>query len=99
MFLCNTHIKILLCHVLQVLQRTLRVDHVKDYRPPDQDDKNVDDVTKIVRAEGVAPQPLPPSGSDDEDVLLPLDGKGTVSRLCIWQALRADLTNYFLVLF
>lgn len=54
------------------MQRTIRVDHVKDYRPPDQDDKNVDDVTKIVRAEGIAPRPLTPSASEDDD-LIPLE--------------------------
>lgn len=57
------------------MQRTLRVDHVKDYRPPDQDDENVDDVTNMVRAEGVAPRPLTPTDSED-DFMLPMQGKG-----------------------
>ncbi|XP_067948572.1 RNA-binding motif protein, X-linked 2-like isoform X2 [Watersipora subatra] len=58
----------------KILQRTIRVDHVKDYRPPDQDDKNVDDVTKMVRAEGVAPRALTPD-SENEGYLLPLSDK------------------------
>jgi len=54
------------------LQRTIRVDHVKDYKPPDQDDKNIDEVTKAVRAEGIAPCPLTPSDSgEDDEFLLP----------------------------
>lgn len=63
----------LICY--QVLQRTLRVDHVKDYRPPDQDDKNADDITKVVRAEGVAPRPITPSESSEDEDLMPLDSK------------------------
>ena len=59
----------------QILQRTLRVDHVKDYRPPDEDDKNADDITKKVRAEGVAPRPLTPSDSSDDEAILPIDSK------------------------
>ena len=56
--------------ITQILQRTLRVDHVKDYRPPDEDDKNADDITVKVRAEGVAPRPLTPSDSSDEEAIL-----------------------------
>lgn len=68
--------------IVQILQRTIRVDHVKDYKPPDEEDKNVDEVTRRVRAEGVAPRPLTPSGDEDDDFLVPFDEeKGFSSRL------------------
>lgn len=48
---------------------------MKDYRPPDQDDKNADDITKVVRAEGVAPRPITPSESSEDEDLMLLDSK------------------------
>jgi len=48
---------------------------VKDYRPPDEDDKHADDLTKKIRAEGVAPRPLTPS-EDSDDSILSFEDKG-----------------------
>lgn len=39
--------------------KTLRVDHVKDYKPPKDDDK-IDDVTRRLQMEGCAPKPQIP---------------------------------------
>lgn len=60
--------KVNLTHcVHQIKGRTLRVDHVKDYRPP-KDSEDIDDVTKILREEGCAPSvPVSSSSSEDEE--------------------------------
>ncbi|XP_057331566.1 RNA-binding motif protein, X-linked 2 [Microplitis mediator] len=39
----------------KILGRTIRVDHVSDYKPP-KDSKRVDDVTKKLRSEGCGPK-------------------------------------------
>jgi len=67
---------------IKICGRTIRVDHVKDYKPPKESDK-LDDVTREIRRTGCGPgvqlpgvQPLPQSASrdDDDDVyLLPYD--------------------------
>ncbi len=46
---------------LQLLGRTLKVDHVANYKPP-KEDKDVDDITKALREGGCAPK----VSSDDE---------------------------------
>lgn len=38
----------------QIKGRTIRVDHVKNYRPP-KDHEDIDDVTKRLREDGCAP--------------------------------------------
>lgn len=43
----------------QILGKTLRVDHVKDYKPPKADDK-MDEETKKLQMEGCAPKPQIP---------------------------------------
>ncbi|KAJ8266893.1 hypothetical protein GJAV_G00135870 [Gymnothorax javanicus] len=50
---------------IKIKGRTIRVDHVKDYRPP-KDHEDIDDVTKRLREEGCAPQ-RPPSSSSESD--------------------------------
>lgn len=50
----------------QIKGRTLRVDHVKDYRPP-KDSEDIDDVTKSLREEGCAPSAPASSSSSEED--------------------------------
>ncbi|MEQ2176577.1 hypothetical protein GOODEAATRI_029362, partial [Goodea atripinnis] len=40
---------------IKIKGRTIRVDHVKDYRPP-KDHEDIDDVTKHLREEGCAPK-------------------------------------------
>ncbi|KAK5617739.1 hypothetical protein CRENBAI_000834 [Crenichthys baileyi] len=40
---------------IKIKGRTIRVDHVKDYRPP-KDHEDIDDVTKRLREEGCAPK-------------------------------------------
>lgn len=61
------HFKKLIWHIVnQIKGRTLRVDHVKDYRPP-KDSEDIDDVTKILREEGCAPLPSAPASSSSED--------------------------------
>lgn len=50
----------------QIKGRTLRVDHVKDYRPP-KDSEDIDDVTKSLREEGCAPSAPASSSSEEEE--------------------------------
>lgn len=59
---------------LQIKGRTIRVDHVKNYRPP-KDGEDIDDVTKRLREDGCAPTgpAAPPSSSeDDEQLVIPV---------------------------
>ncbi|XP_070839136.1 RNA-binding motif protein, X-linked 2 isoform X2 [Chaetodon trifascialis] len=52
---------------IKIKGRTLRVDHVKDYRPP-KDTEDIDDVTKQLREDGCAPKAREhSSSSSDED--------------------------------
>ncbi|XP_028276903.1 RNA-binding motif protein, X-linked 2, partial [Parambassis ranga] len=52
---------------IKIKGRTIRVDHVKDYRPP-KDTESIDDITKRLRDEGCAPKvPESSSSSSDED--------------------------------
>lgn len=45
----------------QILGKSLRVDHVSDYKPPKDNDK-YDDETRLLHSEGCAPrEQLPPS--------------------------------------
>lgn len=60
--------------VNQIKGRTIRVDHVKDYRPP-KDSEDIDDVTKILREEGCAPSAPAPSSSSEEKELNPVPAK------------------------
>ncbi|XP_067853076.1 RNA-binding motif protein, X-linked 2 [Heptranchias perlo] len=56
---------------IKIKGRTIRVDHVANYRPP-KDGDDIDDVTKTLREEGCAPKAPPPppvsSQSSEEDV-------------------------------
>ena len=57
----------------QLKGRTLRVDHVSEYRKP-KDDEELDETTQKLREEGCAPK-TPPSQEEEEaedDSLLPL---------------------------
>lgn len=53
----------------QVKGRTLRVDHVSNYRPP-KDSEDIDDVTRRLREEGCAPKAPSSSESESEDKYL-----------------------------
>lgn len=66
--MCSTSFqKVNLTHcVNQIKGRTLRVDHVKDYRPP-KDSEDIDDVTKMLREEGCAPSAPASSSSEEEE--------------------------------
>lgn len=47
--------------IIQILGKSLRVDHVSDYKPPKDNDK-YDDETRLLHTEGCAPkEQLPPS--------------------------------------
>lgn len=51
---------------IKIKGRTIRVDHVANYRPP-KDNEDIDDVTKRLREEGCAPKvPSFESGSEEE---------------------------------
>lgn len=51
------------------------MDHVKDYRPP-KDSEDIDDVTKVLREEGCAPNvPAPSSSSSEENEQNPVPAK------------------------
>ncbi|XP_062867110.1 RNA-binding motif protein, X-linked 2 isoform X2 [Trichomycterus rosablanca] len=54
---------------MKIKGRTLRVDHVANYRPP-KDSDDIDDITKKLREEGCAPK-VPSSPASLEDSLLP----------------------------
>uniref|UniRef100_A0AAX7USM3 RRM domain-containing protein n=1 Tax=Astatotilapia calliptera TaxID=8154 RepID=A0AAX7USM3_ASTCA len=58
---------------IKIKGRTIRVDHVKDYRPP-KDGEDIDDVTKHLREEGCAPKvsESSPSSEDDEQYAVPV---------------------------
>ncbi|KAL3970554.1 tRNA (adenine57-N1/adenine58-N1)-methyltransferase catalytic subunit [Sarotherodon galilaeus] len=58
---------------IKIKGRTIRVDHVKDYRPP-KDGEDIDDVTKHLREEGCAPKVAEssPSSEDDEQYAVPV---------------------------
>ncbi|KAM6984619.1 RNA-binding motif protein, X-linked 2 [Aplochiton taeniatus] len=51
---------------IKIKGRTIRVDHVKDYRPP-KDHEDIDDITRQLREEGCAPKAPAPSSSDSEE--------------------------------
>ncbi|KAF7206765.1 RNA-binding motif protein, X-linked 2 [Nothobranchius furzeri] len=53
---------------IKIKGRTIRVDHVKNYRPP-KDNEDMDDVTKHLREEGCAPKgpTVVPSSSEEEE--------------------------------
>lgn len=54
---------------IKIKGRTIRVDHVKDYRPP-KDSEDMDDITKSLREQGCAPTLVevpPPSSSSEEE--------------------------------
>ncbi|XP_053317409.1 RNA-binding motif protein, X-linked 2 [Spea bombifrons] len=57
---------------IKVKGRTIRVDHVANYRPP-KDSDDIDDVTKLLREEGCGvrtpprPPPSPPPSSEEEE--------------------------------
>ncbi|KAG7484704.1 hypothetical protein MATL_G00053130 [Megalops atlanticus] len=51
---------------IKIKGRTIRVDHVQNYRPP-KDSEDIDDVTKRLREEGCAPQRPPTSSSESEE--------------------------------
>uniref|UniRef100_A0A3Q1GKZ6 RNA-binding motif protein, X-linked 2 n=1 Tax=Acanthochromis polyacanthus TaxID=80966 RepID=A0A3Q1GKZ6_9TELE len=53
---------------IKIKGRTIRVDHVKDYRPP-KDSEDIDDVTKRLREDGCAPKVPQSSSSSEEDEL------------------------------
>ncbi|MCJ8740562.1 hypothetical protein PDJAM_G00060340 [Pangasius djambal] len=57
---------------IKIKGRTLRVDHVSNYRPP-KDSDDIDDVTRRLREEGCAPREHSSSESESEDgCVLPL---------------------------
>lgn len=57
---------------LQIKGRTIRVDHVANYRPP-KDTDDIDDVTKRLREEGCAPNvPQPSETESEEDNAVPV---------------------------
>ena len=58
---------------LQLLGRTLRVDHVLNYRPP-KEHGDEDDITKSLRDTGCAPK-IAPSSEEEEMPLLPIKKK------------------------
>ncbi|XP_039536250.1 RNA-binding motif protein, X-linked 2 [Pimephales promelas] len=51
---------------IKIKGRTIRVDHVANYRPP-KDTDDIDDVTKRLREEGCAPSMPQPSESESEE--------------------------------
>jgi len=60
---------------IKILTRTIRVDHVKDYKPPKDSDK-LDDITRALREQGCGPSTNVPDPEPDDDFVLPLpDGE------------------------
>lgn len=57
---------------IKIKGRTIRVDHVANYRPP-KDNEDIDDITKHLREEGCAPKvPLPSSSESEEEYAVPV---------------------------
>ncbi|XP_051903077.1 RNA-binding motif protein, X-linked 2 [Hippocampus zosterae] len=62
---------------IKIKGRTIRVDHVRDYRPP-KDHEDIDDVTRRLREEGCAPSinnaapPASPSSLSQNDDVVPV---------------------------
>ncbi|XP_034463192.1 RNA-binding motif protein, X-linked 2 isoform X3 [Hippoglossus hippoglossus] len=62
---------------IKIKGRTIRVDHVKDYRPP-KDSEDIDDITKHLRDEGCAPTATKSTSSssssseEDEQYVIPV---------------------------
>ncbi|XP_028838392.1 RNA-binding motif protein, X-linked 2 [Denticeps clupeoides] len=57
---------------IKIKGRTIRVDHVANYRPP-KDSDDIDDITKSLREEGCAPKiQSSPSSESEDDYVLPL---------------------------
>uniref|UniRef100_A0A674IUE6 RNA-binding motif protein, X-linked 2 n=1 Tax=Terrapene triunguis TaxID=2587831 RepID=A0A674IUE6_9SAUR len=58
---------------IKIKGRTIRVDHVANYRPP-KDSEDIDDVTKVLRERGCGAKTPPPSSSDSssEDSEVPV---------------------------
>ncbi|KAJ0061525.1 hypothetical protein NL108_005510, partial [Boleophthalmus pectinirostris] len=57
---------------IKIKGRTIRVDHVKDYKPP-KDHEDIDDITRNLREQGCAPtvQQGVQSDEEEEEELLP----------------------------
>ncbi|XP_071799068.1 uncharacterized protein [Asterias amurensis] len=56
---------------IKILGRTIRVDHVSNYRKPKEDD-NDDEITQMLRKEGCAPKtPSPPASEDEDTPMIP----------------------------
>ncbi|KAF7652687.1 hypothetical protein LDENG_00093910 [Lucifuga dentata] len=51
---------------IKIKGRTIRVDHVKDYRPP-KDSDDIDDMTKRLREEGCGPKACSSSQSEEDE--------------------------------
>ena len=49
----------------QLLKRTIRVDHVRDYKPP-KDNEDLDEITRRLHEEGVAPRTPSPTPAERE---------------------------------
>lgn len=58
-----THVLLFVLSTLKIKGRTIRVDHVANYRPP-KDTDDIDDITKRLREEGCAPKAV--SSSEEE---------------------------------
>lgn len=78
---------------LQIKGRTIRVDHVANYRPP-KDSDDIDDVTKSLREQGCAPKVSSSSSESEEedDHVLPLkkSKKGCGTFLCSLKVVVKD---------
>ncbi|XP_045573044.1 RNA-binding motif protein, X-linked 2 isoform X2 [Salmo salar] len=59
---------------IKIKGRTIRVDHVLNYRPP-KDNEDMDDITKRLREEGCAPKLPDPSSSESEEEQYALPAK------------------------
>lgn len=56
---CFKYLKVHTKFSLQILGRTIRVDHCEQYNAPNADMSKVDEVTAAIRMEGCAPQLIP----------------------------------------
>ncbi|KAJ0003878.1 hypothetical protein NQD34_010092, partial [Periophthalmus magnuspinnatus] len=56
---------------IKIKGRTIRVDHVKDYKPP-KDHEDIDDITRNLRVQGCAPSVQGAESEEDQEEPLPL---------------------------
>lgn len=86
---------------LQIKGRTIRVDHVANYRPP-KDSEDTDEITKALREKGCGIKTPPPSSaepSEDDEVEVKRHKKGEKSFLSVARTIQPGKLTVCLITF